>query len=82
LNLISEVLGTEIKKLVSLLWKQYPKGFVAHVTKGKVPKKCKGLARYLAKYVASPPITLPKLSSGNNEIQQGIKPARRAIIEN
>lgn len=61
LNLISEVLGSKIKNLVSLLWKQCPKGFVAHVTKGKVPKKCKGLARYLAKYVASPPIAVSRI---------------------
>jgi hypothetical protein len=61
LNMISEVLGVKVKNLVSLLWKQYPKGFVAHVTKGKVPKKCKGLARYLAKYVASPPIAVSRI---------------------
>jgi len=61
LNMISEVLGTKVKKLVSLLWKQYPKGFVAHVTKGKAPKKSKGLARYLAKYVASPPIAVSRI---------------------
>ncbi len=61
LNMISEVLGTKVKKYVTLLWKQYPKGFVAHVTKGKVPKKCKGLARYLAKYVASPPIAVSRI---------------------
>ena len=67
LKMISEVLGPKIKKLVSLLWKQYPKGFVAHVTKGKVPKKCKGLARYLAKYVASPPIAVSRIVEYDGE---------------
>ena len=67
LNMVSEVFGTKIKKLVSFLWKQYPKGFVAYVTKGKVPKKCKGLARYLAKYVASPPIAVSRIVEYDGE---------------
>ncbi|MCP3889926.1 MAG: hypothetical protein GY702_13800 [Desulfobulbaceae bacterium] len=67
MNMISEVLGPKIKKFVNLLWKQYPKGFVAHVTKGKVPKKCKGLARYLAKYVASPPIAVSRIVEYDGE---------------
>ncbi|MCI5145364.1 MAG: hypothetical protein D3923_07480, partial [Candidatus Electrothrix sp. AR3] len=61
LNMISDFFGRPIQNLVSLLWKKYPKGFVAHVTKGKVPEKCKGLARYLAKYVASPPIAVSRI---------------------
>jgi len=61
LNMISDFFGRRIEKLVNLLWKQYPKGFVAYVTKGKAPKKCKGLARYLAKYVASPPIAVSRI---------------------
>jgi len=67
LNMIEDVLGAKLKDLVSLLWKKYPKGFVAHVTKGKVPKKCKGLARYLAKYVASPPIAVSRIVEYDGE---------------
>lgn len=50
-----------INKLVNELWQKYPKGLVANVSKGSVPKKCKGLARYLAKYVASPPIAVRRI---------------------
>jgi hypothetical protein len=52
---------TEMKCLIDALWKKYPRGLVAHVTKGKVPEQCRGLAKYLAKYVASPPIAIRRL---------------------
>ena len=48
-------------KLVNKLWKEYPKGFVANVSKGSVPNRFGGLARYLAKYVASPPIAVRRI---------------------
>ena len=53
----------EMKLLINDLWKKYPKGLVAHVTKGKVPEQCRGLAKYLAKYVASPPIAISRIIS-------------------
>ena len=53
--------SVEIKVLINDLYGKYPKGFVAYVTKGDVPEKCRGLARYLAKYVASPPIAVRRL---------------------
>jgi hypothetical protein len=34
---------------------------VANVSKGNVPNECRGLARYLAKYVASPPIAVRRI---------------------
>jgi hypothetical protein len=49
------------------LWKKYPRGLVAHVTKGKVPEQCRGLAKYLAKYVASPPIAIRRLIGYSGE---------------
>jgi hypothetical protein len=52
---------TEMKSLIDALWKKYPRGLVAHVTKGKVPEQCRGLAKYLAKYVASPPIAIRRI---------------------
>ncbi len=61
LNMVSDFFGKGVKILINNLWKKYKKGFVAYVTKGKVPKKCKGLARYLAKYVASPPIAVSRI---------------------
>jgi hypothetical protein len=35
-----------IKKLVDRLWKEYPNGLVANVSKGSVPERARGLARY------------------------------------
>ena len=51
----------EIQPLITQLWKEYPNGFVAHVKKGDVPELCRGLARYLAKYVACPPIAVRRI---------------------
>ena len=62
LRLVKSYFGTEeIIKLVDDLWKKYRKGFVANVSKGDVPASCRGLARYLAKYVASPPIAVRRI---------------------
>jgi hypothetical protein len=62
LRLVKSYFGTEeIIKLVDDLWKKYRKGFVANVSKGDVPGSCRGLARYLAKYVASPPIAVRRI---------------------
>ena len=51
----------EIHSLIGKLWKGYPSGFVANVGKGDVPERCRGLAKYLAKYVASPPIAIRRI---------------------
>jgi hypothetical protein len=51
----------EINKLIDELWKKYPNGLVANVSKGNVPEGGAGLARYLAKYVASPPIAVRRI---------------------
>ena len=59
----SYFVSDEINQLVDKLWKMYPKGLVANVSKGSVPKRCKGLARYLARYVASPPIAVRRIVS-------------------
>ena len=52
-----------INKDIDKAWKQYPKGFVAHVQKGEVPAGGQGIARYLAKYVVSPPISIKRIES-------------------
>jgi hypothetical protein len=54
-----------IKKLVDRLWKEYPNGLVANVSKGSVPERARGLARYLAKYVACPPIAVRRIINYN-----------------
>ena len=57
----------KINRLVDELWKKYPKGLVANVSKGNVPDSCKGLARYLARYVASPPIAVRRILNYDGE---------------
>ena len=52
-----------MKKDVNRAWKKYPKGFVAHVEKDKVPPGGGGLVKYLAKYVVSPPISVRRIQS-------------------
>jgi hypothetical protein len=62
LGFVQAAAGTaEMDGLVDELWQTYTKGFVAHVTKGRVPESCRGLAKYLAKYVASPPIAVRRI---------------------
>jgi hypothetical protein len=68
LHFVQASAGTpEMDRLVEELWQKYPKGFVAHVTKGRVPQSCRGLARYLAKYVACPPIAVRRILSYDGE---------------
>ena len=67
LKMVENFFGKAVKDVITFLWKKYRKGFVAYVTKGKVPKKCKGLARYLAKYVASPPIAVSRILKYDGE---------------
>ena len=55
-----------IEKDIDRGWKNYPKGFVAFVVKGKVPPGGKGLAKYLAKYLVSPPISVRRIESYNH----------------
>ena len=51
----------EMNGLIDELWKRYPNGLVANVSKGEVPEGGAGLAKYLAKYVASPPIAVRRI---------------------
>ena len=52
------VKSQEMEETIDRCWTEYPNGLVAYIEKGDVPKGGKGLARYLAKYVVSPPISL------------------------
>ena len=56
-----------LNKLINALWKKYPKGLVANVSKGNVPEDFSGLACYLAKYVASPPIAVRRIVDYDGE---------------
>jgi hypothetical protein len=64
LGMLREELDTdEIDKLVDHCYKHYPKGFVANVQTGDVPTRFKSLAKYLAKYVVSPPISVRRIDA-------------------
>jgi hypothetical protein len=52
---------SEIRRLVDTCYTRYREGFVTNVQKGDVPTRYQSLARYLAKYVVSPPIALRRI---------------------
>ncbi len=62
LEMCREALQTdEMDRVVDACYDKYPQGFVANVQKGDVPSRYRSLARYLAKYVVSPPISLRRI---------------------
>lgn len=68
LEMLREALFTnEIDKEVNRMWKTYPRGFVAHIQGKNVPKKYKNLAKYLGKYVLSPPISIKRILNYDGE---------------
>jgi hypothetical protein len=57
----------QAKSDIDKAWREFPKGFVAHVQKGKVPPGGEGIAKYLAKYVVSPPISVRRIEYYDGE---------------
>lgn len=53
----------EMHAKIDELYRKYPNGLVANIEKGKVPKRIRELAKYLAKYVVSPPISVRRIVS-------------------
>lgn len=51
----------EIHEQIERLKEKYPHGLVAYLDRGKMPHNSQGLARYLAKYVVSPPIAISRI---------------------
>ena len=67
-GMVKECVKTgDVKRHIDKLWRQYPNGLVAYLEKGEVPEGGKGLARYLAKYVVSPPIAISRLIDYNGK---------------
>jgi hypothetical protein len=56
-----------INQLVDECFKRYPKGLVTNVQKGQVPSQYQSLARYVAKYVVSPPIAVRRIDRYDGE---------------
>lgn len=68
LEMLREQIDTEvIEELVDSCYKSYPNGFVANVQKGEVPGRYESLAKYLAKYVVSPPISVRRIDKYDGE---------------
>lgn len=61
-TMLKERVKTQARRqLIDALWRQYPRGLVAYLDKGKVPGGGAGRAYSLAKYVVSPPISLRRI---------------------
>jgi putative transposase len=52
---------------VDACFTKYPQGWVTNVQKGQVPSQYQSLARYVAKYVVSPPISVRRIDGYNGE---------------
>jgi hypothetical protein len=62
LSMVRKTLATEaMNQLVDACFRKYPNGLVANVQKGAVPAQYQSVARYLAKYVVSPPIAVRRI---------------------
>jgi hypothetical protein len=62
LSTVRQTLKTEaINQLVDTCFRKYPNGLVTNVQKGAVPSQYQSLARYVAKYVVSPPIAVRRI---------------------
>ncbi len=54
-------------KLINQLWNKYPEGIVAYIHKKNIPS-IDGLARYLSKYVVSPPIAISRITEYDGKV--------------
>jgi hypothetical protein len=62
LTMLRQTLKTEaMNQLVDTCFRKYPNGLVTNVQKGNVPSQYQSLARYVAKYVVSPPIAVRRI---------------------
>ena len=68
LTMLRQTLRTEaIAQLVDRCFRQYPDGLVTNVQKGHVPAQAQSVARYVAKYVVSPPIAVRRIDRYDGE---------------
>jgi hypothetical protein len=62
LTMLRQTLKTDaINRLVDGCFTQYPNGLVTNVQQGAVPSQYQSVARYVAKYVVSPPIAVRRI---------------------
>ena len=68
LTTLRQTLKTEtINALVDVCFRKYPNGLVTNVQKGQVPSASQSVARYVAKYVVSPPISIRRIDRYDGE---------------
>jgi Putative transposase/Transposase zinc-binding domain len=68
LSTLRKTLATDaIKQLVDMCFRKYPNGLVTNVQKGQVPSQYQSVARYVAKYVVSPPISVRRIDRYDGE---------------
>jgi hypothetical protein len=68
LTMLRQTLRTKtIAQLVDRCFRQYPDGLVTNVQKGHVPAHVQSVARYVAKYVVSPPIAVRRIDRYDGE---------------
>ena len=68
LSMVRKMLKTDaINQLVDTCFRKYPHGLVPNVQKGQVPSQYHSVARYVAKYVVSPPISVRRIDRYDGE---------------
>ena len=68
LSMVRKTLKTDaINQLVDTCFRKYPHGLVTHVPKGQVPSQYHSVARYVAKYVVSPPLAVRRIDRYDGE---------------
>jgi hypothetical protein len=68
LTMVRQTLQTEaIQRLVDACFTKYAQGLVTNVQKGTVPTQAQSVARYVAKYVVSPPIAVRRIDGYDGE---------------
>jgi hypothetical protein len=68
LTMLRQTLKTEaINEWVEACFRKYPNGLVTNVQKGQVPSASQSVARYVAKYVVSPPISIRRIDRYDGE---------------
>ena len=68
LSMLRKTLKTDaVNQLVDRCFRTYPNGLVTNVHKGTVPSQYQSLARYVAKYVVSPPIAVRRIDRYDGE---------------
>jgi hypothetical protein len=68
LSMLRQTLEADaIHRLVDVCFRKYPNGLVTNVQKGKVPSQSQSLARYVATYVVSPPISVRRIDRYDGE---------------